>query len=210
MKRSSSIVALLHLVVAGTLLMVTGCASRIYPVTTGYHVPGDALVAGGRAERYVVWANHPGVTHLLTSTLLQRGHTVVERAHVERLLAEQRFRLVHTPDDDLLRVGAMVGATQVIFATLEPVIFGSVERKPTRLSVNLRSVQVESGTVQWVGVAVLETGGGRVITNPEQGGIGLARWAFLRATCPTEHGWQWEEQTDATEGGCLAPGPGRE
>jgi hypothetical protein len=131
--------------------------------------------------------------------ILETGHRVVERSHVEKIFDEQRFRLVHTAEQeaDVLRLGAMAGATQVIFVQAESFL-------NKRQSVNLRSVDAESGTIRWAGTAALETDGVYVIENAEQSLVSLAELALRRAFCPTEKGWQWKEPSaDMPGGGCV-------
>ena len=180
------------------LLVVAGCSSRLYPTSTGFHAR-DPLVDGGSQQTYVIWSNHVGISHYLMGRLLQAGHRVVERSRVDQIFAEQRFRLMYTPDReaDVLHIGAMAGATQVIFVNAE----SSRDRKQ---SVSLRSVEVESGTVRWVGTATVETDGFYVIDKAEQSLIALAGLAFSRALCETERGWQWKEPSwEMPGGGCL-------
>ena len=196
-------------------LLLAGCASQLYPLSTGFHAPGDGFVEGTSRERYVVWSNHPGVAQYLTGVLLQGGHTVVERAQLEQVFREQKIRLLHTPESeaDLLHVGRLVGATQVIFAEVQPTTFGRLDREPRVVRVDLRSVHVESATVRWAGSATLETSGPFIIDSPERGTIGLAWVALTRATCRTERGWRWVEPGPGKEAGktagCLAPGTGQ-
>ena len=125
------------------LLVVAGCSSRLYPTSTGFHASGKPLAVGGLRQTYVIWSTDAGISTHLTGLLLRSGHTVVERSHVGQIFAEQQFRLMYTPDReaDVLHIGAMAGATQVIFVNAE----SSRDRKQ---SVSLRSVEVESGTVR--------------------------------------------------------------
>jgi hypothetical protein len=123
---------------------------------------------------------------------------VVERSRLDALFAEQRVTLSHTRDEDVLRVGRLVGATHVIFAEVhgvEPSLYPMIERPP-RQSVAIRSVAVESGEVRWTGLAAYP----EPSSNPEQSVIALTYWAIERAMCDGT----WEEPTASREGGCQA------
>lgn len=185
-------------------LLLSGCSNALYPMSTGYHAPGDPLAVGGARQTYLVWSNHVGAGHYLTSAFLESGHIVVERSRVEELFREQRFRLIHSSEreTDLLHVGRMAGATQVVFVDVQPDLrwVSTVER----LSVSLRSIDVESGTVRWAGTATLETSFPHVLGAPEQFALSLSSLAMRRATCATERGWRWvDPSSNMPEGGCV-------
>jgi hypothetical protein len=177
------------------LLLLSACSYPLYPSTAGSHAPPSK---GDLGARYVVWSNHPGVGHYITSVLLSNGRPVVERSRLDALFAEQRVTLSHTRDEDVLRVGRLVGATHVIFAEVhgvEPSLYPMIERPP-RQSVAIRSVAVESGEVRWTGLAAYP----EPSSNPEQSVIALTYWAIERAMCDGT----WEEPTASREGGCQA------
>ncbi len=44
------------------------------------------------------------------------GQTVVERAALANIFAEQRIRLTYASDNDALRIGKRIGADQIVFA----------------------------------------------------------------------------------------------
>jgi hypothetical protein len=137
----------------------------------------------------------------ITSLLLSSGHPVVERSRLDALFAEQRVTLSHTRDEDVLRVGRLVGATHVIFAEargVDPPKYSMIEPWP-RQSVTVRSVAVESGEVRWAGFAAYP----EPSSNPEQSVIGLTYWAIARALCEGT----WEEHTANQDGGCRKPVP---
>jgi hypothetical protein len=183
--------------------LLTACSHTIYPQTSGSHAPAVAqALATGQKARFVVWATHPAVAQQITEILVADGHTVVERGRLQAVFNEQKIRLSHTPDEDVLRVGRLVGATQVIFAEVSPLergigLFATVP--PVRVLV--RSVDVESGTVLWSGSAAYA----EPTVNPEQGAALLAVVAISRATCLVERGAVWEEYS-AKGGGCRWPG----
>lgn len=175
------------------LCLLSACSSTMYLSTSGSHAPPSAV---DRHARYVVWSNHPGVGQYITSLLLQNGHPVVERAKLEQVMAEQRLRLSHTPDAeaDVLRVGRLVGATQVIFADVQGVERSSFGFASRPQSVTVRAVAVESAEVRWVGLASFPESS----ANPERAVLALAEWAIVRATC---YG-TWEEPSATQQGGC--------
>lgn len=171
------------------LLTISACASQPYPLTSGSHVPHPP------PGRFVVWSNHPGVEAYLMSLLLELKQPVVERSRVTKVFDEQKFRLRHT-DDDVLRIGKLVGATQVLFADVSgitPSVFWWTE-PPPKQSVTLRSIDVQSGQVLWVGSArYLES-----MAVPDQAVVALTYWALVRALCDGT----WEEPTSRNKGGC--------
>jgi len=198
------------------LLTFTGCGGRIYPATSGFHAPGETILFGenknGRfvpikPEAVVIWADHAGVEHHLAGVLLQGGYTVVERARLQQIFNEQKIRLMYTPDSeaDVLHVGRLAGATQVIFVV--------VQREPTfgheikSASVGIRGVSVETGQVRWSGTAHVDTGGYYVMQDAREGA--LAELAMRRATCVVETGrFEWIEQSDSDYvGGCRQRRP---
>jgi hypothetical protein len=121
----------------------------------------------------------------------------VERSRLDALFAEQRVTLSHTRDEDVLRVGRLVGATHVIFAEAHGIDHIHYMMDPTPgESVTVRSVAVESGEVRWVGLAAYP----ELSSNSEQSVIHLAYWAIMRATCEGT----WEEHTASRAGGCQA------
>ncbi len=76
--------------------------------------------------------------------LQKRGLTLVERARLQQVFQEQGIRLTYTPDReaDLLRVGQLVGAQQVVFT-----------EHTGYNSVSIRGVHVETAEVLWSGSA---------------------------------------------------------
>jgi hypothetical protein len=183
------------------LMLLVGCSHPLYPSTAGSHA---APSKGDLGARYVVWSNHPGVGHYITSVLLSNGHPVVERSRLDALFAEQRVTLSHTRDEDVLRVGRLVGATHVIFAEVhgvDPPKYSMIDRPP-RQSVTIRSVAVESGEVRWTGLAAYP----EPSSNPEQSVIALTAWAIARALCEGT----WEEHTANRDGGCRKLAPAQE
>ena len=194
MKRSTR--ALAVLVLSGLL---AGCGGTMYPITSGSHRAGP--IPGGR---YVVWSNHAAASQAITSFLLQLGQTVVERSRLDQVFAEQHLRLTHTPDSeaDVLRVGKLVGATQVIFVEVqgaEPPQRSYMFTISTPPTVMVRSVDVQTGTVLWSGSALYP----EVPSNMNRAVGTLAHWGMWRAMCRTEAGDIWEEP-DARQGGCKA------
>lgn len=194
---SSGLTGLLLLGVVG--LFLAACHSPIYPTTTGSHAPTDPLMIGGPRQTYVLWQqslgpDDPGMLAYLTIWLLASHERVVERAQVQRLFAEQRFQLQHSSDQeaDLLRVGHMAGATQIIFIQIstEP----SYSDAPQSMTVSLRSVAVESGEVQWTGSASASAERPFYTLGPRQDAARrLAGLALRRASCLTERGKRWVE-----------------
>ena len=179
-------------VLALLAFLLSACSYPLYPSTAGSHAAPSKVDQGAR---YVVWSNHPAVGQYITGILLSGGYPVVERSRLNAIFAEQKLRLSHARDEDVLRVGRLVGATQVIFAEVRglEVPIGMFARMPAQ-SVSVRAVAVESGEVRWAGLASYP----EPSSNPEQSVIALAHWAMYRATCQGT----WEEPTAKVKGGC--------
>jgi len=92
--------------------------------------------------RVVVWGSHPVAAATASTWLQRRGLRIVERSRLTQILAEQKIVLTSTRDEeaDLLRVGKLAGAEQLIF----------VETVGER-SVSIRSVKLETAEVVWTG-----------------------------------------------------------
>lgn len=195
------------LTLALTVMFSTGCA-YVYPVSTGSHSKIEP-VNPDKPPRAVVWGNHPVVVDAATQTMQEMKVQVVERARLKEILNEQKVRLTNTSDDeaDLLRVGRLLGADQIIFADatvnskeVQRVVdsYGGNTKAETvyELSVSVRNVSIETGEVRWSGTATYP----KSVTHLNQGLIDLTRHAMLHAVCPLENGYTWDEQA-----GCRKP-----
>ncbi|MCH8041452.1 MAG: hypothetical protein IH977_14080 [Nitrospinae bacterium] len=184
------------------LLPLSGCGIDIfYPTTSGSHARVDRFGLASGPNRFIIWSNNPAAQQYLTSDMLFKGHTVVERARLDQLFEEQRIILSHTPEDagNILRVGRLVGASHVIFIQ---VTFDKYD-KGSPVSVSVRNVGVESGEIVWSGMAYSTE---RVASHDEAAQI-MTGWAVLRAVCPVEAGYRWiEPSSGAEEKGCVPSG----
>ena len=182
------------------LLLLTGCGGTSHPYIVGSHAPHDSNHSGV----YVVWSNHAGVENLLTGGTIQQGFTVVERARLEQIFAEQRIHLTHTSEDQgmVLRAGQLAGASRIIFADVK---IPQNSWDPPQVSVTVRCVAVESARVQWTGSATYAGS----IGNHDQAAVALAGWAVEKATCREEDGDVWTNLHGSPwEGGCASnPNP---
>lgn len=177
-----------HLLIFATLLL-SACSHPIYPTTAGDHARTEYPI-----KAYVVWSNHHGAEQYVISVLLHAGVPVVERARLQALLDEQQVTLSHARDEDVLRVGRMVGASHVLFVEVNGVEPRGPFDAPKPLQVGVRSVVVERGTVEWSGLAYYD----EPSSNPETSVIALTHWAMYRAVCQG----RWEEHTATQKGGC--------
>ena len=187
-------------------LVLTGCSWLwgpwlVHPVTSGSHSIATQCWRGPKGPLiYAVWSARPIASQYVAGELLQRGNRVVERARLEQLFAEQHFQLLHATEADLLRIGHMAGATQMIFIdiTTNPASYVTEDRGYT-LSVTVRSVIVETGELCWSGTASTPDR----IMSPLDESIRIGTyWAWARATCPVEAGYRWVEQSSSESGGC--------
>lgn len=192
------------------ILTLTACGGRIYPVTSGFHAPGETFGLGhdingrfipSKPETVVIWAQNTHVEYHLAGALLRDGYTVVERARLQQIFAEQKMGLLHASDseEDLLRVGRIAGATQVVFAEVhrEP----PVGPEAKSVTASIRGVSVETGHVRWSGTASVSSPGSLVIHDTQEGS--LVELAMRRATCPVEIDFEWIEASDSDYvGGC--------
>jgi hypothetical protein len=204
------------------VLTLTGCGRsiNISVVTSGFHAPGETFLFGqvvngrlmpSKPETVVIWANHVGVEPYLAGELLNHGYTVVERARLQQIFDEQKIRLMYTPDKeaDILRVGQLAGATQLIFVEARREQTDGNESRS--VSVGIRSVSVETGQVRWSGTTDVIAKDGYVVRNGLEGGrpAALAVIAMRRATCLVETGrFEWIEPSESDlVGGCRQRRP---
>jgi|SRR5215469_211853 len=153
-----------------------------YAVTTS----GFLKYRPSRPQVVIIWGNNAEAVSSATIGLQQMGFRVVERQEVQRLFDEQRFRLTYTPDSDadLLRIGQMVGADQVVFIKYD----GQIDYD----QVSVRGASVESGEILWAGQAKRPKS---VLWSPEPSLV--ISWALARVWCPPE---RWNDR-----GGCRKP-----
>ena len=195
------------LALALTVMVSTGC-TNVYPVSTGSHATIEP-VNPDKPQRAVVWGNHPAVVDAATHTMQEMNVQVVERARLKDILNEHKVRLTNTSDDEaeLLKVGQLLGADQIIFADatvnskeVQRVVdsYGGLSQAETvyQLSVSVRNVSIETGEVRWSGTAAYP----KPVTNPDEGLIDLTRHAMSHAVCPLENGYTWDERA-----GCRKP-----
>lgn len=111
----------------------------VWATTDGFH-----HTLPPRDSRVVVWGGHLTATSTAVTWLQKRGLKVVERARLQQIFDEQKLRLTQTPDSeaDVLRVGKLLGAQQVVFV-----------ETPSPNSVSLRGIDVETSEVAWSGRA---------------------------------------------------------
>lgn len=203
-------------------LVATACvaerrAGRI--VATGSHVPKADSHKPTEPLRWVVWGNHPGMVSWLVQRIIAEGQIVVERARIQEVLNEQKVILTQTADDeaDILRVGKLLGATNILFAeaTVRPEARHGIVVTPTfggagysgtvyHVSVAIRGVRVDTGEVRLSGTAQYTL----PVNNPEEGIIYLTGAATARAGCLMEKGYVWKEDDGISYGGCVKPNDG--
>jgi len=203
-------------------LVVIGCATErraVRIVATGSHVPKTDSPKPTESLRWVVWGNHPGMVGWLVQRIIAEGQIVVERARIKEVLNEQKIILTNTADDeaDILRVGKLLGATNILFAeaTIRPEAkhgtvvtpaFGGASYSGTvyHMSVAIRGVRVDTGEVRLSGTAQYTL----PVNNPEEGILYLTGAATARAGCRIEKGYVWKEDDGISFGGCVKPNDG--
>lgn len=197
----------LSLVLCLNLTLVTGCASTLYPITSGSHAKLNRCTEN--PKRVAVWGNHPAMVNTIIEHYQRSKCPVIERARLQMILNEQQVRLTHSSEDeaDLLRIGKLAGADYMVFAeaTIKSAIssgsyvtaYGGASRTDTvyHASVAIRSVDVETGEIRWSGSAHY----GSAINNPEGGIVYLTRAALSRAVCRLEEGYQWSDSSGCTK-----------
>jgi len=188
------------MVVSAVLLVSCASDPLIYPIYQGSHLPGKIPSLENNVA-YVVWSNERGdqkAAAYITSLLLtmgSRGNRVVERARIQQVIEEQQFTLRSGSDReaDLLQLGRLAGATQVIFIEID-------QERQERASI--RSVEVSSGYVYWSGLAYYP------VHVQASDPVRLTAYAFQRAICPIqEYHYRWVEEPHRW-GRCLPPPEG--
>ena len=199
----------LALVSVLSVLLLSGCASTLYPIASGSHTNLPPRCKD-KPRRVVVWGNNPAVVNAAIEWYQQSKCTLIERAQLQAILKEQHIRLTYTPDDDadLLRVGKLSGADEIVFteATMQSAIasgayanrYGGSSWSDTvyHMSVAIRVVKVETGEIYASGSARY----GAAINNPEAGLRYLTRAALGRALCRIEEGFSWSDISGCTKG----------
>jgi len=204
--------------------------ARPWMITSGSHVASPQPPTPPANVPFVVWGNHPAAVNRVMVLVQQGGNPIVERARLDAIFDEQKIRLMHSSEDmnALLRVGQMVGAGRVTFVEVEQrsetrsgtittpgmiaPIGGIWIAAPPRsdnysftlhyVSVAVRTVKVDDGTIRWSGTASYD----KPINNPEAAIGFLTEAAMRRAICPIEKGYEWIEQGPwRSKWGCKPP-----
>ena len=159
-----------------------------------------------KSRKYIVWSNHLyGQEHASTvnaaiTQYLQSAHqTVVERSKLDAVFQEQHLRLMHTPDDEaqLLRVGKLIGADQIIFADSK----STYDQGGYLVSVHVRAVDVETAAILWSGSTWVTD----ALVSEEDALANMPQIAMMRALCPTEVvGVRWVEYGNSVKAGCIS------
>ncbi|MGQ0811947.1 MAG: hypothetical protein ACT4OO_12090 [Nitrospiraceae bacterium] len=143
------------------LEMTFGCKSYVIPPTP--QTDGFHLMLPSPYTRAVVWGSRSNAVQNVTTWLLKRGYTIVDQTKLLQVAGEQRIVMTsyQYQDSDVLRIGRLVGARQVIFvdtdiASMEVTVFdGGLPEKQTvhSGSMTIRAVDVETGEIHWSGKA---------------------------------------------------------
>jgi hypothetical protein len=191
-------------------LSVYGCSDRqVLTFSSGSHIPRteeEIRADKARNFRYVVWGKHSGATQAAIELLQHIGNRVIERARLQEIFGEQQVQLTHSSDNDAkaLRVGRLAGADRVVFVDVAQStewIGGPSERVIAhRVSVSVRSVDVETAEIQWSGTSRWN----EPIVDLEASIPTLTHMAISRAICPMERGgYTWTEVgTNSERPGC--------
>lgn len=189
------------------LILVTscfGCAEQErYVRSSGSHAVNYSFME--KSRKYIVWSNHSPererestVNAAITQYLQSAHQTVVERSKLDAVFQEQRLRLMHTPDDEaqLLRVGKLIGADQIIFADSK----STSDHGGYLVSVRVRAVDVETAAILWSGSAwVIDA-----LVSDEDALANMPKVAIRRALCPLEvAGVRWMEYGNSVKAGCI-------
>jgi hypothetical protein len=185
--------ALLALTLA--FLVSIGCTS-VSIHTSGTHARDYPL--WDKPHRYLVWGDSPTLTAAITQHLQAYGQTVVERAALANILAEQQIRLTYASDSDALRIGKLIGADQIVFTdyTVDRSHDYRADVDEFRVRVDIRAVDVETTAIRWSGSAWPDS---LVTTSPETALSTLAYFAIERALCRIEDGYTWIEGNRCTK-----------
>ena len=187
------------------LAVLLGCAPT-HPITSGFVAPTNQNTPG--LTRVVVWSSDPKLEPILLSWVQDHGGTVIDPSRVQEVVTQEHITLSPSPtvEQDLVRVARLVGAEQVLVAavTMEshPVTWMYAghkeggERVNTLYdpSVTVRSLNGKTGEIRWT---VSASGQGPVFV-PARAIIELTETALKRATCETEPGHEWQDDS-----GCI-------
>lgn len=137
--------------------LVAGCASskgESYAVA-GYDFSGLNKVAIASVTGRVYGdAAKNTISDFFVMELIKKGYTVVERAEVEKILKEQEFQASDiTSNQDAARAGRILNVPAVMLVSIPK--YGS-----EKMEMSAKLVEVETGTILWIGSGSGSTGRG--------------------------------------------------
>ena len=143
---------------SGTVALESGgMRGRPEPVVTGVGPINRDTIDRYRTMAVMVFEDAPGVegsgsrvAGIVTTLLLDLDITMVERTELDEVIKEQVVQLQHADDDEVLKVGKLVGAQAIVVGEVQQ--WERIEGDQiSRVSLALRMIDVESGLVLFNG-----------------------------------------------------------
>lgn len=143
------------------LLFMTGCQTyQSHPTT---QTDGTYSKLPNASVKAVVWGTRQESVQSLTTWLMKRGMTLVDDVKVNQMVNDIRTYQAATTisNADIFKMGKTVGAKQVVFIDTDvsswrtseiEAFFGQTQNLYTA-SVFIRSLDADSGEIQWSGKA---------------------------------------------------------
>jgi hypothetical protein len=141
---------------------LAGCQSyNPLPVT---QADGSYVKLPDASTKAAVWGTHPEAIRSLTTWLSKQGLILIDDIKINQIGSDNRLRQPSTPfsNADVLKVGKIAGAKQVIFIDADvttwqttgiETVFG---QSPTiyTASIFIRALDTETGEINWNGQAL--------------------------------------------------------
>jgi curli biogenesis system outer membrane secretion channel CsgG len=90
------------------------------------------------------------------TAFLEGGIRVVERSKLEAAIKEAAFANSGLTADNGIQLGKMVSADAILMGTITAYHQGGFGKKPTIVSVSIKTISVETGTILWKGEATFQ------------------------------------------------------
>ena len=90
------------------------------------------------------------------TAFLEAGLRLVERTRLEAAIKELAFANSGFTTDDGVKLGKLVSADAILIGTITAYHQGGFGKKPTIVSVSVKTIDVESGTILWKGQATFK------------------------------------------------------
>jgi curli biogenesis system outer membrane secretion channel CsgG len=96
------------------------------------------------------------VTDAFETALLETGARIVERSQLDKALKEAAFANSGLTEANSIELGKLVSASTIVMGSVTEYHKGGFGKKETTVSVSVKAIDVESGTILWKGSGLFE------------------------------------------------------